>query len=443
MQEAEGAEKTLSYLSSCNSEAARKRLGSYYTPADVALYFWTEFFSLNGLEEGFRIKKFWGQHHFVEPAAGAGALVFALLKKGGEMGLELHHLEDTNLTIIDINQAALDFVSNKLNLLSAQWGFAFRNIHYICRDFRDCTLPDSPRAPLFFGNPPFVTNPKGSRWKNIFADFLERALCLSGPKGLCHFILPVSIAFSRDYVHLREQICATGKSVALSSFDNIPDTLFPSGKPEHTNTNKANSQRCSILTVFPSDKPCALSTKMHRWKRNERASLLASRPVYQDISEYNFDNQFPRPENVAVLRYLNETVDSPRFHTLLSNSGPYSLFVASVARNFIGLRENSNSGAHQLRFDTKEKFYFALLILSSDIFMDYWRTVGDGFHVTRTNLLDFPLHRKLMKNVSDKVTKGRYLWEKRAKYAKTKRHPNGITLSYDFRTSALCLIENF
>ena len=370
-------------------------------------------------------------------------MVLALLKKGGEMGLSLHHLAETDLTIIDINQAALDFVSDRLEQLAARWGITFSNIQYICCDFRDCTLPASLRTPLFFGNPPFVTNPNGSKWKNLFADFLECSLQQIGPKGQCHFILPVSIAFSRDYAPLRKKIRNVGKSVVLSSFDNIPDTLFTSGKPKHTNTNKANSQRCSILTIFPSKKPCVLSTKLHRWRRNERMRLFSSHPLYHDVTEYNFDTQFPRPENTVILRYLNEAMGDPRFHTLLSDTGPHSLFVSSVARNFIGLREDSTSGAHHLRFETKKMLYLALLILSSDIFFGYWRTVGDGFHVTQTNLLEFPLHRKLMGCVSKKITKGRYLWEKRMKHTKTKRHPNGVTISYDFSASVLRLIDKF
>jgi len=440
MHKVEDAEQALSYISPCGSEAARKKLGSYYTPADVSLFFWAEFLALNGLEDSKHIADFWGRHHFIEPSAGAGALVLALLKKGGELGLSLHQLAATELTIIDINQAALDFVQEQLSWLEKRWSIFFSNIRYVCSDFLDCTLPISPRVPLFFGNPPFVTNPRGSDWKNLFADFLDRSLRQSGPEGLCHFILPVSIAFSRDYARLREKIRETGKSVAISSFDNIPDTLFPSGKPKHTNTNKANSQRCSILTVFPENTPRVLATRMHRWSKNERQKLLSSPPRYHDVTDCGLNEQFLRPENELIIHYLNNSRNDPRFHTLLSDKGPYSLFVASVARNFIGFRECSSSSVHHLRFDTEKAAYSALLILSSDLFLDYWRSVGDGFHVTKTNIMEFPLHSKLMKLIGTKTSKGKGMWEKRMDFAKTKRHPGGMTVSYDFSPSALSLL---
>lgn len=38
----EEAEEKLSYISECKSEHERKKLGSYYTPTDVADFFWRE-----------------------------------------------------------------------------------------------------------------------------------------------------------------------------------------------------------------------------------------------------------------------------------------------------------------------------------------------------------------------------------------------------------------
>ena len=443
MQKAEDSEQTFSYCSSCRSEASRKKTGSYYTPSDASLFFWTEFLALNGVNDRGEIADFWANHHFIEPSVGAGALVLALFKKGAELGLSLHQLALIELTIIDVNQAALNFVRNQLSWLERKWGLAFCNIQYICCNFLECRLPLSQRTPLFFGNPPFVTNSKGGEWRNLFADFLSRALGLCGPEGRCHFILPLSVAFSRDYARLRSQIRATGKSIALCSFDNIPDTLFPSGKPEHNNTNKANSQRCSILSIFPSKTPRILSTKMHRWRKEDRNRLLSSPPQYHDVTDYCLDEQFPRPENAAILRYLRGAKNCPRFRDITSNDGQHNLFVATVARNFIGFREDHSSSVHNPHFSTKRDFYVSLLILSSDVFLDYWRTTGDGFHVTRANVMEFPLHQNLMTIIEDEAAKGRKIWETRMDFAKTKRHPNGITTSYDFSPSALSLINHF
>ena len=433
----EEVELYLSYSSPCRSEDARKKVGAYYTPADAAKFFWNEFMELNNIAEERSIKSFWQGHHFIEPASGAGILVYALLRKVVELGLPLDCLSSTEITLIDINPKALDFARNEIQKIAEKWRISFSGIRYVCADFLDCTLPVLLTKPLFFGNPPFVTNPKGSKWKNIFADFLERALTKSGEYGQVHFILPISISFSRDYEALRSMIRSSGKSIAISSFDNIPDSLFSSGKPKHKNTNKANSQRCSIVTVFPEDDSRILSTRMHRWRKRERTRLLNSSPRYHNITEYNFDGQFPRPEKKAVLKLLKRAHLYPSIKTMLVKDGSYSLFVSGIARNFIGFREHYSPGVIRLCLETETILYKTILILSSDLFLDYWRTVGDGFHLTRNNLENFPLHPLLMEEVEESISKGRSIWEERKKYAKSKRHPAGITTSYDFTDVAL------
>jgi hypothetical protein len=439
LKNAEEAEQGLSYLSPCGSEAARKELGSYYTPADVSLFFWTEFLRLTHIHDYNDIEIFWHRHHFVEPSAGAGALIFALFKKGVEIGLSPQQIACIHLTVIDINAVALDFIREQISWLENRWSIVFSNINYECNDFRRHKLTESSRALLFFGNPPFVSNPRGSKWRNLFADFLERSISQGKKDGHCHFILPVSIAFSRDYAKLRQQMRGLGKSIAISSFDNIPDTLFPSGKPEHTNTNKANSQRCCILTIFPTNKAKILSTRMHRWGKNQRQQLLSSPPHYYDISDYDFDDQFPRPENEAILRYLDNTNAAKRFASLICKGGKHKLYVASVARNFIGFREEASSGVHCLAFDNKESMILGLLILSSDVFLNYWRSVGDGFHVTSANIMDFPLHTNFMNLITNEIPMGNRMWKNRKQFVKTKKHPKGLTTSYDFSTAALRL----
>lgn len=443
LDRAEKAELELSYSSPCKSEKARKQAGAYYTPRDAAHFFWNEFTSLNDIDSATDVHEFWTCHHFIEPACGAGALVYALLKKVVELGLPIDAVESVEMTLIDINKDALDFTRRNLEMIGSKWGISFSGIKFIHADFLNCTLPVSPKSPLLFGNPPFVPNPRGSKWKNTFADFVERSLKLTGEFGQIHFILPLSLAFSRDYSALRDMMRCNGKSVALSSFDNIPDTLFPSGKPEHINTNKANSQRCSIVTVFPSAKPRILATEMHRWIKKDRERLLTSRPNYHDVTDYSFDGQFPRPENQTVLRLLSDTEAHPSFKSLLVKQSNNALFVSGVARNFIGLRDEASSGVNRLYFRSKTDLHKAILILSSQIFFDYWRSIGDGFHVTRGNIEKFPLHPSLMNVIESNKSKGRWLWRTRENYAKVKRHPTGTTKSFDFTSASLNLAECF
>jgi hypothetical protein len=295
-------------------------------------------------------------------------------------------------------------------------------------------MPRKSSKPIvLFGNPPFVSNERGSsRWKNLFADFLDDSLRMAGQSGAVQFILPLSVAFSRDYTDLRRVFRDRGCRIVLSSFDNIPDTLFKSGKPKHENSNKANSQRCTILTITPADKLEILSTKLHRWAKAQREHLLSVSPTYVDVTDYSFDNQIPRPQNERILHYLALASDAPRLSDLVTEGGAHSLFIAGVARNYIGVRDHSGNGTHELRFRTRSDFFKVLHLISSDLFFDYWLSVGDGFHLTRSNIRNFPLHGALAKGLESRLTEERKIWTQRENYKKSKLNSGRELYSYDF-----------
>ena len=433
MMASEEAELKLSYLSPCGTEQGRKRSGSYYTPADVAKFFWREFFGLQGLRSASEAKDYIKGTRFMEPAVGAGALIFALLHRLALTGLGPQDVAAIELCVVDINKRALAFVQEQLAALGSRWSVAFEKVSFICGDYRSVEVKSSSKALTIFGNPPFVSNSAGSsRWKNLFADFVEISLRHIDRRGALHFVLPVSIAFSRDFQELRKMLVRGDRELTLSNFDNIPDTLFKSGKPGHTNTNKANSQRCSIVTLRPSDAPRLLSTELHRWSKYDRASFLDTPPTYHDVTDYDFDGQFPRPAHTAILPYLKEGRACTRLGDFLSRTGSYEFYVAAVARNFIALRDAPGAGAHCLRFSNPEDFHRALLVLASDLFFAYWRTVGDGFHVTKSNVLDFPVTPQLLEATSKHLRSAKRLWATRSEFLKSKLNAGQPTLSYDF-----------
>ncbi len=430
---AEDAERGLSYLSACGSERARKQAGSYFTPGDVASFFWNEFFSISELGTRQAATTFVTGHRFVEPSAGAGALVFSLLRKCASLGMNPATLSLINLQIIDVNKQALTFVGDQFRWLSERWNVGFPNIKLICSDFRRVSFDSSGPPKLFFGNPPFVGNEKGrSKWKNIFADFSEIALRQSGQTGSVHFIVPLSLAFSRDYKLLRKIVFEYNRAITISHFDNIPDTLFKSGKPEHTNSNKANSQRCSILTVRPAKKLSIFSTQLQRWSKHDRERILSQSPIYKDVTSYSFDDQIPRPENDVIIQYLGRSRSCLRLRDLFAADGEYFLYISPTARNYIGFRENHAPGVHQLRFSKEDDFNRALLILSSDLFFSYWRTVGDGFHVTKSNIYEFPVTDTLIAFLNENRTAAQELWAARAAHMKRKLNSGRHIHSYDF-----------
>jgi hypothetical protein len=437
---AERAETELSYTTKCKSEGARKLSGSYYTPTDVADFFWTIYFSRGGVSSAQHALKLLKERIFVEPSVGAGALFFSLIKQLLLLGLSPAQLQLIRADVIDLNERALNFVASQIKDLERAWRIRFKKIALIRGDYRNYNLLANGRQPIFFGNPPFVTNPRNmSRWKNTFADFVERAMAQGGEKASLNFIVPLSLTFSRDYRELRDMLRRSKMDVSVASFDNIPDTLFKSGKPKHTNTNKANSQRCSILTVFPAKKPKISATKLHRWSAAERSKLLSSVPKFYDVTDYDLDDQFPRPATEFVARYLRSSPRSRTFASLLSSAGKLSLRVASVARNYIGFRDGEDATSHELRFENKEDFLIGLGILSSDLFFEYWLTIGDGFHLTKTNILNFPILPPFERFVACHLSKIEDMWTKRSHFEKVKLNSGKQAHSFDFSNVALRL----
>ncbi len=438
---AEKAEVALSYSSKCKSERMRKLMGAYYTPADVAQHFWNIFFERRQICTAENAKTLILESRFIEPAVGAGALFFSLLEALLKLGLSPKALSVMRADLIDINSQALEFVRLQINVLELKWGVRFRGIRLLNRDFFKYHLRGKRGAPVFFGNPPFVANEKNtSKWKNLFADFLEHSMLLPKTPAHFHFILPLSILFSRDYMILRRMLRESNLEVSASSYDNIPDTLFKAGKPKNINTNKANSQRCTILSAVPTQKPRLFSSKLHRWNKAERLSLLASVPAFEDVTLYSLDDQIPRPANPLIASYVQSAALERRLDSLIGTSKRRRLFVATVARNYIGVRDTGDENCNVFCFDNEESFLAALGIISSKLFFDYWLTVGDGFHLTKSNILNFPVTDRLYEAVKLHHDEVRKYWQHRRRFEKVKINNGKETRSFDFSEVAPKLI---
>lgn len=253
----------------------RKSSGSYYTPADVADHFWRLFWRHHQISDRASAKLMIEQTTFVEPSVGAGMFLFSLLRSLASFGLGPESTSSIKFRAVDLNRAALDFVAEQISSLSKRFGASFSGVQLEHGDFLEWVKGVDVRDAVFVGNPPFVTNERGSRWKNLYADFVETMINNGGGNGL-GLVLPVSVCFSRDYVDLRRMMRDTALPLSASSYDNMPDYLFKAGKPESGNTNKANSQRCTILNLGGPRAGIVESSALLRWSSAERAAAAAS-----------------------------------------------------------------------------------------------------------------------------------------------------------------------
>ncbi|MCA8890008.1 MAG: hypothetical protein KDA46_14335, partial [Parvularculaceae bacterium] len=312
----------------------------------------------------------------------------------------------------------------------------FDGIGLVQQDFLEWAKSTDFANAAFVGNPPFVANPRGARWRNLYADFVETMLSYRGVRGIS-LILPLSVCFSRDYADLRTAIRSAGIGVSASSYDNIPDCLFKSGKPDSTNSNRANSQRCTILNLGGPDSNLREASALLSWAAAERADLLGKPPIFRSFGDDDPSGQFPRPASELLAAYLGNTSGARPLRSFLSKIGKPAFSVGGVARNYIGLRdyEAPGPGCVPIKLHSQEDHGIVLQILSSQIFYEYWRTYGDGFHVTVDLIERFPVTDALAQQCEGKQEIARDVWVNRQAFAKEKLNSGRIIRSYDFRTA--------
>lgn len=412
---------------------SRKDTGSYYTPIDACDFFWDQFFSLRGIGSKEKAERFIRETEFVEPAVGAGMFVFSLLKKLLFLGCSFSSFTEIQITSHDINSRALSFVKGQLQALESETGLSFGDWRFKKGDFLKNAKPfHTDRNLVFVGNPPFVKNGPGAKWKNSFADFFEKSYLTQKRNADVAFILPLSFTFSRDYILLRKLVLSDKNSLYIANFDNIPDCIFKSGKPDSLNTNKANSQRCSIIFAFKNQKNRVYSTGLIRWSASERQQVFSNSPVFYDCLSITDEKQIPRPASSNIHEYFVHNGHKYNFSDLLNGEGEKYLHVASVARNYISFRDGPSSANHKLSFKTEEDYFTGLTLLSSDIFFDYWLSYGDGFHLTKSDISNFPITEELMKWAQKERSKAVKIWSGRKKYKKEKLNAGILSTSYDF-----------
>lgn len=430
----EAAELSLTSAGSSCSITGRKESGSYYTPIDVADHFWIQFFRFHQIRSAEDFRQLIGRTHFVEPSAGAGIFVFTFIRQALSFGLSVQELAQLHFSVIDVNFAALQFVHHKLAELEAETGFHLPNIGMVQQDFLQWSATTKSSNVIFVGNPPFVTNQRGARWRNMYADFVEAMLNFQSDSVSFSLILPISVCFSRDYADLRRKIQNSGMGISATSYDNIPDCLFKAGKPESQNTNRANSQRCTILHVGGRDRTLRETSQMIRWTARNRTEVLQGLPTHYDYSKYVFDNQIPRPSTDWMLKYLSENKSSPTLKSHMARHAKSDFSIGAVARNFIGVRESSMGDATSIaiKAETELDRMVLLQILGSSIFFQYWRSLGDGFHVTLDLIERFPVSERLYKCCLANISSAKHQWKNRAQVLKEKLNSGRVVRTFDF-----------
>lgn len=315
---------------------------------------------------------------------------------------------------------------------------------------------------LVVGNPPYRRLTEGERrhWSkqgyrsaesgDLFALFLEVMQALIRRPGQAGaLVVPMSIAFSRGMASIRQVLLEPDRqSISFAHFDNIPDALFPAGKPENTNTNKANSQRATVVTLLPQAGPRSVrSSGLLRWRTSHRAQIW-SRVHCSDVTGLaSAADGVPKPGSEAEVRFLEVARRSGvPLGRLMSSTGHHELHVGATARYFIAAtaEPQKKGGAIVFSFASRDVRDLAMAALNSNVFYWYWRVFGDGFHVTKSMVESFPLPSSWQRRYLDAAIEAARSLEEAIPHCRVSKRNAGqnvVAVNYNLRPDLLRCID--
>jgi len=260
--------------------------------------------------------------------------------------------------------------------------------------------------------------------------FFEQMVRLSAPEASGALVLPLSVAFStgQQYQAMRQLIEQTAGSWRFSFFDREPHALF--GEDVKTRNaiitwNRNAFDRTSRKMTGP----------LLKWRGDDRARMLHGirhtelhSSIVNGIPKLSGNLQANALESLTAQGgSLSDLVRSFNSTTLESTfvGDQKTVFVGGTAYNFLNvfvrppaqLRPEvgsmSTNTMHGLSCATIDDAFAVLALLSSGVAFWLWHTLGDGFHVSRSFLEDFPLGPTLFNCVAfeELSSVGRSLWQ--------------------------------
>ena len=442
---------------------ARKALGVFYTPADVAQTMINEV-----LQEGRWLDPACGTGVFLREARDASpesvafgididpqsveAATFVLTADaiGEEPPLLTWHRERMHVAVADSTR--LRRAEPVLEAVSTKVAARVEVIQQLDRG----VLPDPAReqttpvelaeifpdllagADVVITNPPYTRVPRAEApsatvpsecdhvrsGPEVFPTFVDLAFDFSSPSGVGCLVTPLSIAYSStpQMQALRGMIEGSCASWRFRFFDRAPDALFG----DDVKTRNA-------IVTFAKGRPAAVKvSEFSRWSGASRRQFLQRAPSMVDVSgirhvvpKFGSETERALYESLHVPgTRLVESVVFSRTSSPAANDdratlgcpvaiGPTAYNWLNCVRNPASLRNAGHTAQSRFTefFAGTERSADALYaVLASRLTYWLWRVEGDGFHVPHRFLADLPYPAVLLN--SDRLSElGRELWD--------------------------------
>ncbi len=418
------------------SRAERKKMGSFYTPSDVADFMVAAI--ADPADAG--TSEWW-----LDPAVGSGVFLAAALRR--YRAEDRVSFAESRLAGCDISPQACDFTAFTLlagvasearnplatwiairgNLLAVDTPAATR-----AGDLRRQLAPSA--GPLrLICNPPYATGEvvpmaDGRPTTSLYLPFIEMSWTIaSGPDDSAVLVVPLAIGANRsaDHRRCRSAMSAHGGEWTLLFFDRQPHALF--GEEAKT--------RATIAIRRPGPTPSVIRTsRLLKWTSRQRETIFteARAAAMGQVPIARLVPKLGSEAEVALYRALES-------HRLRSGARPEpskataseivgtalspDVFVAGTAYNFLNIFRNypdqlswrgtlSASGINRLRCASIHEADIVTAILSSRMAYWLWHVECDGFHVPAWFLAELPLLnlRLPQKSADELAALGRSAW---------------------------------
>ncbi len=245
---------------------------------------------------------------------------------------------------------------------------------------------------VIIGNPPYVSKSKIAYLSNetfkcsdLYGYVIKRVLqllCLSGTHG---FIVMHNLAFSKNFVEVRNLLNNFHGSVWYSFYSRIPSGLF---------SGDVRVRNCVyLLSSVGREK---YTSCLHRWFSEQRTSLFTATIKY---NHFDYSGVIPMLDS----EFIQSIYENKRGHniaTLEDNFNGNSLYHKKVGYNFLSISniipnsfdskgnqvEQTELGCIKLQ---KEYSKFVQLLSCGKFFLSKWLTYGDDFHLTVKDITSF------------------------------------------------------
>jgi hypothetical protein len=269
---------------------------------------------------------------------------------------------------------------------------------------------------VVIGNPPYIKKSKvsydisghfTSDSPDIYAICMERASLITNTHGIFAMIVMTNLAFSERFEKLREYLTKRFPQRWLSGYAKRPSLLFDGVQV-----------RNAIFIGTDGDK-LLHSAPLRRWVKEYRPHLMSSIRYAKVQNDYDRSASWPFLTSEKIFEAISASSGSLKSYAIPKgpeyeliegtpkwdkNNGTMSpLFYSGTAYNWISafkvvppaIDGNNNpvitSTLSVIWFKDEVTRDIALSLVASKWMFAWWAIYGDDFHVTRENILSFPI----------------------------------------------------